>query len=50
MMQTQEKFCLCFTKIFINFFSDALNLPLIPKVGYLPNNKKSFLRLSVRDF
>ena len=46
-MQTQGKFCLCFTKIKSNFFSCAPKLPLIPKVSLSPKIKKSFLSLSV---
>ena len=46
-MQTQEKFCLCFIKTNISFFSGATKLPLIPKVSPSPKIKKSFLRLSV---
>ena len=46
-MQTQARFCLCFTKTNINFFSDAPKLPLIPVVRPSPNINKSFLRLSI---
>ena len=31
------------------FFSNIPKLPLIPQVGPWPNNKKSYLRLSVSD-
>ena len=44
-MQTQTKFCLCFTKL--NLFSYAPKLPLIPKVRPSPNIKNLSLRLSV---
>ena len=36
-------------KLISNFFSGAPKLPLIPKVGPLPNIKKLFLRLSEWD-
>ena len=41
-MQTQEKFCLCFIKTNINFFSGAAKLPLIPKVSPSPKIKNHF--------
>ena len=45
-MQTQTKFCVCFTKTNIKLFSGAPKLLLIIKVGPSPNIKKLFLRLS----
>ena len=39
-MQTQAKFCVCFTKIDTNFFS---RLPLTPKVGPPPSTEILFL-------
>ena len=48
-MQSQTKFCVCFSKINTKFFSDESNFPLLPKVEYSPNIKKLFLRLSEWD-
>ena len=45
-MQSQTKFCVCFSKINTRFFSDESNFPLLPKNEYSPNIKKLFLRLS----
>ena len=42
-MQTQEKFCICFTKINLNIFSGEPKFPLIPKVGPSPRTEKLFL-------
>ena len=47
MMQTQTKFCLCFTKINIKLFSGAPKVPLISQVSLSPKIKKSFLGVSV---
>ena len=52
-MQTEAKFCLCFTKIntklILNVFSAAPIVTLISSVGHLPNTKKLFLQvLSMR--
>ena len=44
-IQTQTKFCFCLTRTNISFFfSDAPKHPLTPKVGPLPNIRKSILR------
>ena len=53
-MQTQTKFCkqnfvFSLVKIILNFFSGEPKVPLIPKVGPLPNTKKLLLRLSAGD-
>ena len=48
-MKTQETFCLCFTKMTLNFFSGAPKLRLIPKVSPSPKIKKLvFLIISMR--
>ena len=39
-MQTQAKFCVCFTLINTKLFSVAPKLPLIPKVSPSCNTKK----------
>ena len=46
---TRTKFCVCFTKINTNFFSDGPKLLLKPKVFPSPNTKKLFLRISAWD-
>ena len=48
-MQTQIKFCLCFTKVNIKLFSGTPMLPLISSVDPSPNTKKLFLQISVWD-
>ena len=46
-MQTQPKFCLCFTKVNIKILSATLMLPLISSVDPSPNTKKLFLQISI---
>ena len=48
-MQTEAKFCLCLTKINVNFFCGAPKLILVTKI--FPSRKitKLFLRLSLSD-
>ena len=48
-MQTQTKVCVYFSKINTIFFPGEPKLPLITKVGPLPNIKKLFLQLSACD-
>ena len=39
-MHFETKFCVCFTKLILNFSSVEPKLPLIPKVGPSPCTKK----------
>ena len=47
-METQEKFCICFSKI-KNFYSAKPKLPLILKVALKPSTKKLILTSSTCD-
>ena len=42
-MRTQTKFSNCLLTLILNSFSCEPNVPIIPKVGPLPNYKKLFL-------
>ena len=45
-MQNQERFCLCLTKINTNFVSAVPALLILSLVGPTPSSKNLFMRLS----